>query len=137
MKIVISLVLFPLLWSTFLSAHETLNDPEAKVYIVSPKNGENVSKTFSVVFGIQGMKISPAGIEKANTGHHHLLVDGAQLPDLTKPLGKSVTHFGGGQTETKLTLEPGIHTLQLILADYKHLPHVPAVISKKITITVE
>lgn len=109
----------------------------AKAYILSPKDGEVVSTTFTVKFGLKGMIVSPAGIEKANSGHHHLLINGKQLPDLTKPLGSEVKHFGGGQTETKLTLSPGNHTLQLILADHMHLPHNPAVISEQITITVK
>ena len=113
------------------------NESTAESYIVSPKNGETVEKTFVVVFGLKGMGVSPAGIEKANTGHHHLMIDRKELPDLTMPLDQTVKHFGGGQTETTLTLSPGTHTLQLILADYKHLPHNPAVISEQITITVK
>jgi hypothetical protein len=109
----------------------------AKAFIISPKDGEVVPKNFKVRFGLKGMTVSPAGVEKANSGHHHLLVNGKQLPDLTKPLGSEVQHFGSGQTETTLTLSPGNHTLQLILADYKHLPHNPAVISEKITVTVK
>jgi hypothetical protein len=47
-----------------------------------------------------------------------------------------VVHFGKGQTETTVTLTPGKHTLQLVFADANHIPHNPAVISKKITVTV-
>ena len=83
------------------------------------------------------MGIAPAGTDRDNTGHHHLLVDAKELPDLTKPLGKDVKHFGGGQTETTLTLEPGTHTLQLILGDMTHTPHNPPVVSEKVTITVK
>ena len=55
------------------------------------------------------------------------------------PLAASETliHFGGGQTETTLDLPPGEHTLQLVFADFAHIPHDPPVISKKITIKVE
>ncbi|RMH15863.1 MAG: DUF4399 domain-containing protein [Gammaproteobacteria bacterium] len=111
----------------------------AKVFIVSPKDGATVKSPFEVKFGISGMTVAPAGVKKPNTGHHHLLIDMDKLPDLTKPLPKSkqLIHFGKGQTSTKLTLKPGKHTLQLLLADYRHLPHKPAVFSKKITITVK
>lgn len=128
------------IFSTNLLAHgdQHAKQPNAGVtFIKSPKNGDTVSKTFKVVFGLKGMSVSPAGVEKVNTGHHHLLIDAKELPDLTVPLGKSVKHFGGGQTETSLTLTPGSHTLQLILADHKHLPHTPAVISEKITVIVK
>jgi len=108
-----------------------------KAYIISPQNGDKVPQTFKVIFGLDGMQVSPAGIEKANSGHHHLLVDAKELPDMSKPLGKSVMHFGKGQTETTLTLPPGNHTLQLILGDYMHVPHKPAVVSEQIMVVVE
>lgn len=113
--------------------------PGAEVYIVSPKDGAKVTSPVTVVFGLKGMGIAPAGIKFDNTGHHHLLIDSDPPADLSLPLAaneKSV-HFGKGQTETSLTLPPGKHTLQLLLGDYLHIPHDPAVISKKITITVK
>ena len=108
-----------------------------KAYIVSPSHGETVSTTFTVIFGLKGMGVSPAGVEKENTGHHHLLIDMKSLPPLDQPLGAEVKHFGGGQTETTLTLSPGKHTLQLILGDHLHKPHNPPVVSDPITIEVK
>lgn len=110
----------------------------AKVYIISPKNGETVKSPFTVQFGLKGMGIAPAGVNQPNTGHHHLLVDVDQMPDLNAPLANNEhsRHFGGGQTETELTLPPGKHTLQLILADYLHMSFDKPVVSDKITITV-
>jgi hypothetical protein len=110
---------------------------DASVYIISPKDGETVPRTFTVKFGLKGMGVAPAGTDKPNTGHHHLLVDFDELPAAGMPMGKDVMHFGGGQTETELTLEPGKHTLQLMLGDKSHVPHDPPVVSEKITITVE
>lgn len=110
---------------------------EKRVYIISPKDGATVSTEFKVVFGIEGMSVSPAGVKKHNSGHHHLLIDGKKLPDLSKPLGAEVTHFGAGQTETMVKLNPGKHTLQLILGDHMHQPHSPPIVSKAITVTVE
>jgi len=111
----------------------------AQVYIISPVNGEMVSNPVTVRFGLKGMGVAPAGIEKQNTGHHHLLIDTESLPVLDKPLpaDSQHKHFGGGQTETTIELSPGKHTLQLILGDKSHIPHNPPVISKKITITVK
>ncbi|MEM7207479.1 MAG: DUF4399 domain-containing protein [Pseudomonadota bacterium] len=109
----------------------------AEVYIVSPADGAKVGTTFDVVFGLKGMGVAPAGIDMPNTGHHHLLLNSDELPPMTVPMGTQVAHFGGGQTQTTLTLEPGKHTLQLILGDKLHIPHDPPVISKQITITVE
>ena len=123
------------------SAKQTIkhsSSPEqASVYIISPEDGATVTETFTIKFGLQGMGIAPAGFEKQNTGHHHLLVDGKKLPAFDKPMGGEVKHFGGGQTQTDVTLAKGKHTLQLVLGDHLHMPHSPAVVSKKITITVK
>lgn len=109
----------------------------AKVYIISPTDGETVGTEVLVKFGLQGMGVAPAGTDKENTGHHHLIIDGEKLPDLDKPMGSDVMHFGGGQTEKLIKLEKGKHTLQMILGNYMHVPHNPAVVSEKITINVE
>ena len=120
-------------------AERTPSAKGAEVYIVSPKDGAKVKGPVTVVFGLKGMGIAPAGIKFDNTGHHHLLVDGDVPADLSLPLpaDEHNLHFGKGQTETTLTLAPGKHTLQLVLADSLHTPHDPAVISKKITIVVQ
>jgi hypothetical protein len=111
----------------------------AEVYIVSPKDGAKVKGAVTVVFGLKGMGVAPAGIKMDNTGHHHLVVDTEAPADLSQPLPatEKVIHFGKGQTETTLTLPAGKHTLQLVFADFLHIPHDPAVISRKVTITVE
>jgi hypothetical protein len=120
-------------------AERTPSPPGAEVYIVSPKDGAKIKGPVTVVFGLKGMGIAPAGIKFDNTGHHHLLIDTDPPTDLSLPMpaNEKNVHFGKGQTETTLTLPPGKHTLQLVLADSLHTPHEPAVISKKITITVE
>ena len=123
-------------------AEEQLGLPQAapagsSVYFIEPKDGATVKGPVKVVFGLAGMGVAPAGINQANTGHHHLLIDDPTV-DLTKPLPMTdqIKHFGGGQTETTLDLKPGKHTLQLVLGDWKHQPHNPSVTSPKITITV-
>jgi hypothetical protein len=120
-------------------AERTPSPAGAEVYIVSPKDGAKVKGPVTVIFGLKGMGIAPAGIKFDNTGHHHLLVDADAPADLSLPLpaDEHNLHFGKGQTETTLTLPPGKHTLQLVLADSLHTPHDPAVISKKITIVVQ
>jgi hypothetical protein len=111
----------------------------ASVYIISPKDGATVSSPFTVEFGLKGMGIAPAGVVHANTGHHHLLIDVTEMPEMTKPLPATdhIKHFGGGQTETQLTLPAGTHTLQLVLGDATHTPFDPPIVSPKITITVK
>jgi len=109
-------------------------------------NCSSVKSPFKVQFGLSGMGVAPAGVNKAKTGHHHLLID---RPDLGKgpngkeeltanlPADKHHKHFGGGQTETMVTLSPGKHTLQLVLGDMNHIPFNPPVVSQRITVTVK
>lgn len=132
------LLLLLLITTPVLAELARTPSPEgASVYIISPADGDTVPTTFTVHFGLKGMGVAPAGIDKENTGHHHLLVDGKAMPMMDQPLGTEIKHFGGGQTETELTLEPGEHTLQLILGDMAHVPHDPPVASEVITITVQ
>jgi hypothetical protein len=120
-------------------AMKTKSPDGAKEYIISPKDGATVTSPFTVQFGLKGMGVAPAGATNANTGHHHLLIDVTEMPDMNMPLPSNdhIKHFGGGQTETELTLPPGKHTLQLVLGDALHIPHDKPVMSEKITVTVK
>lgn len=111
----------------------------ARVYIISPADGATVGQEFTVRFGLEGMGVAPAGVTREHTGHHHLLVDVKTLPATGQPIPADANHihFGGGQTQTTLKLAPGTHTLQLELGDANHVPFVPAVVSKKITVHVK
>ena len=112
--------------------------PGASVFIISPVNGATVSSPVTVKFGISGVAIQPAGSAIDNSGHHHLLIDTELAdPSLPVPSDAQHLHFGKGQTETSIELEPGEHRLQLVLGDTNHVPHVNPVMSDPITITVE
>jgi hypothetical protein len=120
---------------------QRVSAPEgATVYLISPADGETIRGPVTVRMGLRGMGVAPAGIDHPNTGHHHLLVN---MPieelDLNAPLPFSdeTRHFGGGQTEATLELEPGTHTLQLLFMDYRHVSFDPPLVSDRITITVE
>lgn len=114
---------------------------EATAYIISPAHGETVTSPVTVRFGLSGIGVAPAGVDQADTGHHHLLIDVGddEMPPLGEPLPSTdkVRHFGGGQTQTTIELEPGEHTLQMLLGDHIHVPHDPPVMSEPITITVQ
>ena len=111
---------------------------DAQLYFQAPADGATVQSPFTVRFGLRGMGVAPAGVDLPNTGHHHLLIDVEEMPPLDAPLPATdaVRHFGMGQTEVELELEPGEHTLQLVLGDSLHTPHDPPVMSEPITITV-
>jgi hypothetical protein len=140
-RIAIALASAMLLAPLVASAQDMVSEaPEnAELYFVEPTDGATVDGTFKVVFGLRNMGVAPAGVDREKTGHHHLLIDTDVPYDLTQPLPATdkVKHFGGGQTETEVTLPPGEHTLQLLLGNHAHVPHSPAVASEQITITVE
>jgi hypothetical protein len=121
-------------------ADSTPAPDNAYVYIGWPNNGQVISggKPFRVWFGLRNMGVAPKGVKFPNTGHHHLLID-AELPAMDQeiPSDRNHLHFGAGETETMVELPKGTHTLQLLMADDKHIPHNPPVVSKKITITVK
>lgn len=125
---------------------ETPSNPEAEVYFVNLSDGDTVASPVTIVFGLRGMGVAPAGTEKEMTGHHHLLLnrppigegeDGADELAYGLPADENHMHFGGGQTETTLDLPAGEHTLQLVLGDAAHVPHSTPIVSEVITITVE
>lgn len=121
-----------------LSCSALYAQAQPELYFIEPTEGATVSSPVTVKFGLKGFGIAPAGVPFNNTGHHHLIVD-APLPALDKPIpaDKNHLHYGAGQTETKVELAPGTHTLQLLLGDHLHTPHKTPIHSKQITITVK
>lgn len=110
----------------------------ARVFFITPADGDAVSNPVTIEFGIEGMSVAKAGDNTPASGHHHLLVD-AGLPDTSLPIPADTNHihFGDGSISTELTLGPGEHTLQLLLGDHLHIPHEPPVTSEPITIIVQ
>lgn len=108
-------------------------------YIIEPADGATVANPVRVVFGLKGFGVAPAGIDRNDAGHHHLLVDTGMPANLGLPIpnDEQHRHFGGGQTETTLTLTPGRHTLQMLLGDHLHIPHDPPIASSVVTIEVQ
>ena len=140
MKFALTAALFAMMLPATVFA-ETAGTPSpkgAKVMILEPKAGAEVTSPVTVKFGIEGMEVAPAGTDKPNTGHHHLIVDG-KVDDMKAaiPADDAHKHFGKGQTEASVELKPGKHTLQLVLGDQNHVPHTAPVMSDVITITVK
>ena len=110
----------------------------ARVFFITPEDGTTVTSPVTVEFGVERMDVVPAGVDQPNSGHHHLLVD-TEMPPLDQPIPADSyhIHFGDGSTSTELELEPGEHTLLLLLGDHLHVPHDPPISSPTITITVE
>jgi len=121
-----------------VSIERTASPVGARVFFITPDDGSIVSNPVTIEFGIEGMSVAKAGQQDPDSGHHHLLID-TGLPDLDQPIPADPQHihFGDGSTSTEITLSPGEHTLQLLLGDYRHVPHDPPVVSEVITIEVE
>ena len=145
-KFLIMTAISALGFSNIALAGDTPAPTGAAVYFANLEDGATVKSPFKVIFGLSGMGIAPAGTEKDNTGHHHILIDrpalgngpdGADEFDANLPSDDNHKHFGGGQTEVSLELSPGKHTLQLVLGDKDHIPHNPPVTSPVISITVQ
>jgi len=115
----------------------TPSPPGAEVYFVELKDGATVPEKLKLHFGLRNMGVAPAGSDRPNSGHHHVLID-TELPPLNQPIPNDFNHlhFGAGQTEAEITLKPGPHTLQLLLGDKNHIPHTPPVMSPRIHVTV-
>jgi Domain of unknown function (DUF4399) len=111
---------------------------DARVYFVNMQDGATLSQKPTIRFGLVGMGVAPAGIDKPNTGHHHVLID-SPVPPLDQPIPNDFNHlhFGAGQTEATITLPSGKHTLQLLLGDANHVPHNPPIMSKPVTVYVK
>ncbi len=125
--------------AAFADGHRSAAPAGARAYIISPADGSTVSNPVTIVFGLEGMGVAPAGTETDDTGHHHLLInsDPSELDlDSALPATDQIVHFGGGQTQVIKELPAGMHTLQLLLGDWSHVPHNPPVMSEVITITV-
>ena len=110
----------------------------ASVFFILPKDGQTVKNPIQLSFGLEGMKLVEAGINSPYSGHHHLLINVDQLPDLNSPIpaDNKHIHFGKGQSTSSINLEPGYYTFQLLFADYLHIPHDKPLTSKKISIEV-
>ena len=137
-RIAAALLLGSVLAAPVALAGDTPAPADAYLYIGWPNDGDVIdSRRFRVWFGLRHMGVAPAGVDKANTGHHHLQIDTDLGPaDQPIPNDRNHLHFGGGQTEAMVELAPGTHTLQLVMGDKDHVPHDPPVASPKITVTV-
>lgn len=109
---------------------------EMSVEIVSPADGDTVTSPVTVAMEATGIEIEPAGEVSDGAGHFHLMVDvGCVTPGEVIPGDtEGYNHFGKGQTETELELEPGEHTICLQVGDGVHTA---LDVTHEITITVE
>ena len=121
-----------------LVAAPTPSPENAEVYFIWPSDGTVINHgKFWLRMGLRNMGVAPKGVKMANVGHHHVLID-TDLPAMDQqiPNDRNHVHFGAGETEARIELPPGKHTLQLLLGDDNHIPHQPPIYSNRITVTV-
>ena len=127
------IIFFPIL----LIAGETPSPEGAKTYFIDLKDGDKVKSPILIRFGLtEQMGIAPALADWPDTGHFHLIID-SKPPNPDRPISNKHLHLHKGQTEAIVELKKGLHTLQIVLGDYSHIPHDPPVMSEQITINVE
>ena len=135
---VVILILMPAMKAGPAYAAGAPSPENAQVYFIWPGNGTVIhGGKFWVRMGLRNMGVSPKGVDIPHVGHHHLLID-TELPPFDQPIpsDRNHLHFGAGETEARIELPSGKHTLQLLLGDRDHLPHNPPVYSEKITVIV-
>ena len=127
-------ILYILLVSPLVFSLDTIdNCDEIELFFKSPQDGLIIeNQKFKVEFGTKNINISPAGVivEQTNnclvSGHHHLIINDAydvrNFENQPIPYDTNILHFGGGQKEAELTLQPGKYSLQLVIGNYQHIP---------------
>ena len=117
------------------------NETEAEeikpeVFFLLPHDGDTVGTTVSVSMGVKGMEVEPAGAVNEGKGHHHIIIDGSFIEKgVVVPADSTHIHYGKGQTEVEVTLQPGTHTLTMQFADGFHQSYGESM-SAQITVVV-
>jgi Domain of unknown function (DUF4399) len=125
--------------AVFASACATASQPKPRVFFVEPADGATLAQEFKVVMGVEGMLVKPLGTMDPDTGHHHLIINAADIAEgeivpVDKP--DQYKHFGKGQTEISVKLAPGKYTLTLQFADGAHRSYGERM-RKTISVTVQ
>ena len=93
-----------------------------RVFFKWPKNGSTVASPVFIDMGVEGMEIEPAGLVKEGFGHHHILINQKFWPKgQVIPTSDSTLHYGKGQTDASIELDPGKYVISLQFADGVHV----------------
>ena len=94
---------------------------EASLEITAPLDGDTVSSPVTLEVSASGVEIAPAADAVEGAGHFHAFVDqepvaeGEVIPQETD----GIFHFATGTVD--LELEPGEHTVTVVLGDNAHM----------------
>jgi len=121
---VLATSLLALSFSSHLSASDLKTAEYPTVHFENLKDGAKVTSPIDIKFSIRVWDVKPAGDMSPNTGHHHLIIDGAPVPEgQVVPKDAKHIHFGKGEAETTIELPPGRHTLTLQFANGAHISY--------------
>lgn len=115
---------------------EMLAAPEgARVFFGNLEDGAVVTSPVKIVMGSEGITVKAAGDIVEGTGHHHIIInEGPTAYGTVVGADDTHIHFGKGQQETELELEPGTYSITLQFADGFHRSYGEGLSS---TITIE
>ena len=100
---------------------EMIVEKNKQVFFKWPKDGSTVGSPVFIDMGLEGMIVEPAGKVKSGYGHHHLLINQKFWPEGSViPTSDTTLHYGQGQTDTSIELDPGTYILSLQFADGVH-----------------
>ena len=99
------------------------NEPNSKrVFFKWPKDGATVASPVFIDMGVEGMLIEPAGVVKEGYGDHHIFINQCFWPEgEVIPTSDSTLHYGKGQTDASIELDPGKYIISLQFADGVHV----------------
>lgn len=101
----------------------TMTPEDARVFFVNVEDGSTLKSPIHIEMGVEGMEVEPAGAVKEGFGHHHIIVNntnGYVERGEVVPMNETNIHFGKGQLEYDLELEPGEYILTLQFANGYH-----------------
>ena len=101
----------------------TVTPEGAHVFFANIEDGATLKSPIHIEMGVEGMEVEPAGAVKEGFGHHHIIINNThgyvERGDIV-PMNETNIHFGKGQTEYDLELEPGEYILTLQFANGFH-----------------
>lgn len=97
------------------------SDPEPSATFSAPTDGATIAGGVALTMAAEGITIEEAGEVHDNAGHFHVIADAGCLTAGTAvPKDADHVHFGKGQSEGTIYLEPGSHELCLQVGDGVH-----------------
>ena len=109
--------------ATAVSTTATVTESVApRIFFRQPTNNAILPLTSTVIIGVEGLTVEPAGDVKEGSGHLHLLIDSDFVPaGEAIPKDAQHIHLGSGALMTDVVLTPGPHILRLQFADGAHV----------------